>query len=56
MFTPRYVAGPAPQAQVVLTDGVPGSSSGGAGSSQTFSLGDVPTTATFVPAPAHPAG
>jgi hypothetical protein len=56
MFTPRYVAGPAPQAQVVLTDGVPGSSPGVAGLSQTFSLGDVPTTATFVPAPTHPAG
>ena len=51
MFTPRYVAGPAPQAQVVLTDGVPGASAGRTGSSQTFSRGDVPTTATFVPAP-----
>ena len=57
MFTPRYVAGPAPQARVVLTDGVPGSAPGVAGMSQTFSLGDVPTTATFMPAlPSHPAG
>lgn len=56
MFTPRYVAGPTPQAQVVLTDGVPGAPAGVAGLAQTFSLGDVPTTATFVPAPAHRAG
>lgn len=56
MFTPRYVAGPAPQAQVVLTDGVPGSAPGVAGLSQTFSRGDVPTTATFVPAPPAGAG
>jgi hypothetical protein len=56
MFTPRYVARSAAQAQVVLTDGVPGTSSAGTGLSQTFSLGDVPTTATFVPAPAPPAG
>jgi hypothetical protein len=56
MFTPRYAAGSAPQAQVVLTDGVPGSPPGAGGLSQTFSLGDVPTTITFVPAPAHLAG
>jgi hypothetical protein len=56
MFTPRYVAGPAPQAQVVLTDGVPGSSVGVAGLSQTFALGDVPTTITFMGTPAHPTG
>ncbi len=56
MFTPRYVAGSAAQAQVVLTDGVPGAPPGAYGLSQTFSHGDVPTTATFVPAPAHPPG
>jgi hypothetical protein len=56
MFTPRYVARSADQAQVVLTDGVAGTPPGGAGLSQNFSLGDVPTTATFVPAPAPPVG
>lgn len=52
MFTARYVAGSATQAQVVLTDGVPGAPPGASGLSQTFSRGDVPTTATFVPVPA----
>jgi hypothetical protein len=51
MFTPRYVAGFALQAQVVLTDGT-GTSAPSTALSQTFSLGDVPTTVTFVPAPA----
>ncbi|HEX3839536.1 MAG TPA: hypothetical protein VHU85_01980 [Acidimicrobiales bacterium] len=50
MFTPRYVAGSAPQAQVVLTDGT-GTSAPATALSQTYSLGDVPTTITFVPAP-----
>jgi hypothetical protein len=56
MFTPRYVAGSAPQAQLVLTDGVPGPAPVSGGLSQTYSLGDVPTTITFVPAPGHPSG
>ncbi|HEX3461891.1 MAG TPA: hypothetical protein VHT49_13380 [Acidimicrobiales bacterium] len=51
MFTPRYVAGSAPQAQVVLTDAT-GTSAPPTALSQTFSRGDVPTTITFVPAPA----
>jgi hypothetical protein len=51
MFTPRYVAGVAPQAQVVLTDGT-GTSAPATALSQTFSHGDVPTIITFVPAPA----
>ncbi|HWD51153.1 MAG TPA: hypothetical protein VG412_02035 [Acidimicrobiales bacterium] len=49
MFTPRYVAGRAPQAQVVLTDGT-GTSAPATALSQTFSRGDVPTIITFVPA------
>jgi len=55
MFTPRYVAGSAPQAQVVLTDAI-GTAATGTALSQTYSLGDVPTTITFVPAPTAPAG
>jgi hypothetical protein len=62
MFTPRYVAGSAPQAEVVLADGTPGPSGTSPPAtplSQTFSHGDVPTTITFVPAAwasAAPAG
>jgi hypothetical protein len=55
MFTPRYVAGSAPQAQVVLTDAT-GTPAADTALSQTYSHGDVPTTITFVPAPAPPAG
>lgn len=55
MFTPRYVAGPAPQAQVVLTDAT-GTTAADTALSQTYSHGDVPTTITFVPPPTAPAG
>jgi hypothetical protein len=54
MFTKPYVASSAPQAQLVLTDGIPGAPPGFAGLSQTYSDGDVPTTITFVePLPTH---
>ncbi|HWE70709.1 MAG TPA: hypothetical protein VG205_10115 [Acidimicrobiales bacterium] len=55
MFTPRYVAGSAPQAQVVLTDAT-GTTAADTPLSQTYSHGDVPTTITFVAAPTAPAG
>ena len=54
MFTKPYVASSAPRAQLVLTDGIPGAPPGFAGLSQTYSVGDVPTTITFVePLPTH---
>jgi hypothetical protein len=48
MFTKPYVASSAPRAQLVLTDGIQGTPPGSAGLSQTYSVGDVPTTITFV--------